>query len=315
MTLVSILIPVFNTEKYIGLAIQSILNQTYTDFELVVVDDCSSDKTYEICAKYASTDKRIKLYRNEKNLGMMQNWNHGLSLCHGEYWGKLDADDYWAPTMIEESLFILRANPETGLFTSKYLCIDKYGDPIKDTEYYFPGFAINNSFYTHDLVKLGPDKMFSYGLIQQGIGLMRKSFFDQFGKFTLLDAGDTEMWFRIGAHYKIFCSNKVLHFHRIWDENFTRKNVIKNNKLERNLFLTRKHIFNYYYTNKLLNKSLYKQHIKKNYLLLNRYLIYMARVDNKPCEFFLRICKSFTLSPLLFIIFYYQRLKEKNITQ
>lgn len=311
MTTVSILIPVYNTEKYIAYAIESVLNQTYKDFELVIVDDHSSDQTHEICHQYACKDSRIKLFKNDENLGMMRNWNYGLSLCQGVFWGKLDADDYWAPEMIEESLKCLTTDSSIGLFTSRYICIDENNKKIDNSEYYFPDFANNKPTHLFKLVSLGPDKMFSYGMVQQGIGLMRKSFFEKHGKFTLLDSGDTEMWFRIGAHYKIFCADQLLHYHRIWEQSFTRKNVVKLNKSQKNLFEVRKHIFKYYLNSNLLDKKLYRKHIKNNYLLYNRHLTYLARINQNRFEFFSRVVKSLVLAPFSTLQFYYKRFTIK----
>src|SRR5690348_472074 len=124
---ISVLIPVYNTEKYIGKTIESVLNQTFRDFELIILDDCSTDKTYEICSKYATSDQRVVLHRNARNLGMMANWNQGLVYCNQKYFAKLDADDLWHERMLEECYAIMEKNPGVGLVFSRYALIDPDG--------------------------------------------------------------------------------------------------------------------------------------------------------------------------------------------
>lgn len=107
--LVSVCIPAYNNAGYIKDTIDSILGQTYQNLELVIVDDCSTDNTYELIKSIS--DERIKLYRNEKNLGMSGNWNHCLKLCLGEYIKLVCADDVLAPNALEKEVAALQANP------------------------------------------------------------------------------------------------------------------------------------------------------------------------------------------------------------
>ena len=91
--LVSVLMTAYNREQYIGEAIQSVLDSTYTNFELIIVDDCSNDATVSIAKGYESKDKRIKVYVNEKNLGQFPNRNCAASYARGKYLKYLDSDD------------------------------------------------------------------------------------------------------------------------------------------------------------------------------------------------------------------------------
>ena len=301
MSLVTILIPVYNTEKYISKAIESIINQTFQDWTLLVLDDCSTDNTYDIVLKYAAKDRRIQALRNEKNLGMMPNWNKGLSLCKGEYWGKLDADDYWAPTMIEKSIQILENNKNVALVCSKYQIVDENNIVKNPPE--IPNFAKNKEFSCIDLVKLGPQKMFQYNILRQGIGLMRRSFFEQTSNFNILDNGDTEMWYRIGAHYNIYCIDEVLHYHRIWSESFMRKNS-DNNEYRRNVnfYEVRKHILEYYFSNNFLSKKEFKFFIKENRFIFNSYLIYFYRKKYHVIKTLYYLLSNFFMFPQLTLL-------------
>lgn len=98
--LISIIVPIYNKEKYLKKTLDSIINQKYKNLEIILVDDCSTDGSYEICKEYLEKDSRIKLLRNEKNSGVSKTRNMGLDNASGEYIGFVDADDY-----IEESMY------------------------------------------------------------------------------------------------------------------------------------------------------------------------------------------------------------------
>lgn len=103
-TFISITMATYNGEKFLEQQISSILNQTYTNFELIICDDCSTDKTKEILSNYAKKDTRIKLHFNEKNLGFKQNFEKCISFVQGEYIAFCDQDDIWESYKLEVSL-------------------------------------------------------------------------------------------------------------------------------------------------------------------------------------------------------------------
>lgn len=94
----------YNGEKYLKEQLDSILSQTYTDFELVICDDCSKDKTREILNEYSKKDNRIKIYLNEENLGFKKNFEKAITFCNGEYIAFCDQDDIWNSNKLELSL-------------------------------------------------------------------------------------------------------------------------------------------------------------------------------------------------------------------
>ena len=93
MSLVSIIIPTYNTEKYIEKCIQSVLEQTYTDYEIIIVDDCSTDNSMDVVARFK--DPRIKVIKNEINRGPSYSRNRGIQLSKGDFIALLDSDDWW----------------------------------------------------------------------------------------------------------------------------------------------------------------------------------------------------------------------------
>ncbi len=115
--LVSVLIPTHNYGKFLDEAIQSVLAQTYAHFELVIVDNHSNDNTSEVVNKYL-TDKRISFHQNPRNIGLVGNWNRCLGFAKGEYIKFLMADDVFRPSILEEMVEVMEANPGVSLVTS-----------------------------------------------------------------------------------------------------------------------------------------------------------------------------------------------------
>lgn len=102
--LVSVVIAAYNAEGFLDLAIRSVVRQTLTDWELYVIDDCSTDGTYAIAQKWQQQDHRIHALHNERNCGVSRTRNRGIELSRGQYIALLDADDIWYPEKLERQL-------------------------------------------------------------------------------------------------------------------------------------------------------------------------------------------------------------------
>lgn len=111
--LLSIVIPVYNAEKYLHLSIESVLKNEYKNFELILIDDGSLDSSFEICQHYANNDKRISVFR-QKNKGTSETRNRGLELAKGEYVAFLDSDDWIDKDMYSYLISILEKNPDVA---------------------------------------------------------------------------------------------------------------------------------------------------------------------------------------------------------
>jgi len=125
MPLVSFLMPVYNGEKTVARAIESMLNQTYERIEIVILDDGSLDNSHLICCGYAEKDSRIRVYRNSENLGVAKTLNKGLALCEGEYITRMDADDKAMSGMIEKQVKYMQAHRNVGVLASNYITISE----------------------------------------------------------------------------------------------------------------------------------------------------------------------------------------------
>jgi glycosyltransferase involved in cell wall biosynthesis len=132
MPRVSVAIPTYNCEKFIGQSIDSLLGQTFGDFELVISDNASTDGTEEICRRYAAADKRIRYVRRTDNIGGPGNFRHVFSLCTAQYHKWSTADDYWHPSFLEEAVAVLDREPDVVLCYPKTRLIDAAGEKIED---------------------------------------------------------------------------------------------------------------------------------------------------------------------------------------
>lgn len=153
---VSIGLPVYNGEKFLAETLESILAQSYTDFELIIADNCSTDATEEICRKYAAFDHRIRYIRNERNLGVAPNYNLTFALASGEYFKWADYDDLLAPEFLAKSITTLERHPEAALCYPRTYLIDDAGhklhsyDPLPDTSSAHPAKRFGNLILAPD---------------------------------------------------------------------------------------------------------------------------------------------------------------------
>ncbi|MEZ7498393.1 glycosyltransferase family 2 protein [Flavobacterium sp. Arc3] len=128
-TLVSVIIPTFNSEKFISQAILSVQNQSYVNWEIILVDDCSTDATLSIVSELALNDTRIKYSKLSKNSGTGVARNRGVSNAHGRYISFLDADDLWKTEKLQKQIDFLTVNNVPFTF-SFYDCMDEEGKPL-----------------------------------------------------------------------------------------------------------------------------------------------------------------------------------------
>ena len=116
--LVSVIMSVYNGEKYLVQAIYSILNQTYQNFEFIIIEDCSTDNSLDILEEYAKKDSRIKIIKKEKNIGIkgfIENLNLGISIAKGKYIARMDQDDISLPERFQKQVIFLENNPEISM--------------------------------------------------------------------------------------------------------------------------------------------------------------------------------------------------------
>lgn len=127
---ISILMSVFNGERFIRQAVESLLSQTYRDFEWLIVDDASTDQTPTILNRLSQQDPRIRVTRNEMNLGLTKSLNRALAQAQGGYVARMDADDIALPERLEKQVAFLDTHPDVGIVGTAYQFVDAHGNVI-----------------------------------------------------------------------------------------------------------------------------------------------------------------------------------------
>lgn len=179
MAFFTVIIPLYNKEKYIENAIKSVLNQTFTGFNLVIVNDCSTDKSVEIASKYISDT--VEIIHHKKNAGLAAARNLGIKNSNSNYITYLDADDLWKPTFLESIFQLIQNFPEARIFGTNYEEI--WGAVIKnplngseilpiDFTGYINFFKINlkQGIYTHGSVCFHKEVFEKIGYYNENIG-------------------------------------------------------------------------------------------------------------------------------------------------
>lgn len=130
-SLVSIIMPAYNSAKYVAQSVRSVQSQTYTAWELIIIDDCSCDNTADIVTQLEAGDSRIRVYRNEHNVGVAESRNKGIELAQGEWIAFLDSDDCWTPYKLEHQVFFAYSHEDANFIFTASAFIDENGRRFK----------------------------------------------------------------------------------------------------------------------------------------------------------------------------------------
>ena len=204
---VSVLMPVYNGEKYLREAIESILKQSFADFEFLIINDGSTDKSREIILSF--TDPRIRLIDNEENLKLIKTLNKGFKLAKGEYIARMDADDISLPQRLEKQVKFMSGHPKIGACGTLVRTIGKQG-----------GFVANRLI---DPEEIRANHLFHTSLAHPSV-MIRKEIIEKHGfqfdeKF--IHCEDYEFWTRFAKISKLSNLNEVLLLYRIHDNNIS----------------------------------------------------------------------------------------------
>lgn len=189
MSKISVVMGVYNGGKYLNAAINSILNQTFKNIQFVIVDDGSTDETYDILNSF--NDNRITIIRNERNIGLTRSLNKAISNSQGEYIARQDADDLSHPDRLQKQLSFLKSNPSFAMIGTQAILIDKDDSKIADIKVASDVAVIKSS--------LPKANQFVHGSV-----LMRRSVLNEIGAYReeFRYAQDYDLWLRM-LEYKI----------------------------------------------------------------------------------------------------------------
>ncbi len=205
---ISVIMPVYNGEKYLREAIDSILKQTFTDFEFIILNDGSIDKTEEIILSY--DDHRIVYVKNESNLKVEETLNKGIQLAKGEYIARMDADDISLPERFEKQLKVMEKNPNIDICGSWMQRFNDHGD-----------INIRHNVETHDEIKV---HMLFYTAFAHNVLLIKKEFFEHYRYIKQYDrAEDYDLWIRSIDQCSFYNIQEVLVKYRMHNAQVTQR--------------------------------------------------------------------------------------------
>ena len=207
---VSVIIPTYNRRDVLPNAAQSVLRQTYVDFELLVVDDGSSDGTDRVVAAF--TDPRVR-YHSRNHGGIAAAMNAGIAVARGEYIARLDSDDEWLPHMLATLVPALRERPAAGVVYARAQACDEHGTPLRGTKGEPPRYP-NDSFRS----MLYDDCTCNITVIARRACFARAGGFDE----TMDVNEDWDMWLRVAEFYPFVFVNDVVARYRCHPGNITR---------------------------------------------------------------------------------------------
>ncbi len=210
--LVSIIMPVYNGERFIGEALDSILMQSYKNFELIVINDGSTDNTLEILQQYKTRFDERLLIINQPNQGQVVAKNKGLNLARGDFISFLDSDDRWHPRKLESQIDLLLKNPSVGLCYTEAVLIDERGNQI--------GYRTVNPSYIGKCF----NKLIMGNCITASSVLLKRECIDKVGSFdtSLTACENWDLWLRISRISELKYIKKPLTYYRIHQEHMSK---------------------------------------------------------------------------------------------
>ena len=201
--LVSVVIATYNMARYLPQAVQSVLSQSYTNVEVQIVDDGSSDETAAVVRQWQE-DPRVRVHR-QVNGGQARAKNQGVTLSRGRFVAFLDADDLWLPDKLARQMPLFKGHPEVGVVYSDYQCVDGEGHVL-----------------AQELARMRrgwvSDALLIENFVGYSTGVVRRECLERYGGFdeTLRMGIDYDLWLRLSAHYQFdFVPEKTMQY-RIW---------------------------------------------------------------------------------------------------
>ena len=278
MSKVSIIIPTFNRRDYITIALDSVLAQTYKDYEIIIIDDGSSDDTKEVLKPYQ--DKIHYFYHDNK--GIPATRNRGVREAHGDYIALLDSDDYWLPEKLERQMDCFKKNPHYGMVATRCSSITQDGRFREKNRPGKSGWILND--------------LFKANFIRTSSAMIKKECFEKVGFFdeSLPMYEEVDLWLRIAKHYPIGFINTPL---TVYIDN---PQGVSTNSLAGRLL--RQKVLEKNYLKECIPLDLYRKRVSSNYYSIGKHYLHQgAKSEGK--KYFKQ---SINLHPLnLKSLFYY----------
>lgn len=282
MPKVSVIIPVYNSSKYVSEAIASVFAQTYQDFEIIVIDDGSTDNSREIIEDFIEKYPSKINYIYQKNKGIAGARNTGIKNAKGSLIALLDADDKWHPARLEKEIVIIESSPQIGLVHSNLMSISEDGIPLenfKRNKKYLSGYIFKHLFLRS--ADIGSPTVLFRKDCCMNVGL-----FDE--NIVCMGCDDRDMWLRIAQKYRVEYINEILAYHRLHNTNFS-------NNTQR-MFNARLYVINKFYPGISKNNKLKKLALAKVHRDLGDHFLYGLKFKESTREYL----KALSFRPFYF---------------
>lgn len=283
---VTVLLPVYNAEEFLAEAIESVLNQSFKDFEFMIINDGSKDNSLSVIKHYAEKDSRINLI-SRPNKGLVKTLNEGISKAKGEYIARMDSDDVSVKSRLKKEVEFLDSNPGVGMVGSNYTIIDAKGKRLVTT----------NVFTHHDDLKLCLITCNQFG---HGSVMMRKSVLEKVGNYDgkVGHVEDYDLWQRISRVSKISNFEEPLYLWRKTEGSISNANL---DLQIQQTFALRDKAFDHF----LRHRNQYKvftvhrsgTEYGKRKATMYRDLGYLYRMRDKPLGAFLMVILAILFQP------------------
>ena len=216
---VSLIMSVYNGEDYLSEAIESVINQSFTDWELIIINDCSTDSTGEILKKYETQDARIKVHTNETNLRLPSSLNKAMENATGDYIARMDADDVCLPNRLEKQVEFMEQNPEIAFSSCRFMT-------LKNGVISSGGCGGKGDFESIKALLLVTNPILHPGIIAKSEAIKTLGY-DK--NFTCTE--DMELWTRfVLSGYKVQILPEYLMIYRLHDKQITGTTLEKQHK-------------------------------------------------------------------------------------
>jgi len=270
MSTVSVIIPTFNRRDYLPIALNSVLAQTYRDYEIIVIDDGSSDDTREILTPYA---KSIRYFYQE-NRGIAGARNRGIGESRGACIALLDSDDYWLPRKLEHQIAYLKENPQWGMVATRCSSISADGRFRKQNRPGKSGWILTDLFRSN--------------FIRTSSAMITRECLDRVGCFdeSLPECEEYDLWLRIARHYPIAFINEPL---TVYTDN---PHGVSTDSLAGRL--VRLKVLEKEYLKECIPQGLYRKRLARNYHYVGRH--YLKRGERFEGKKYLK--QALSLNPL-----------------
>ncbi len=211
---ISVIMPVYNAQKYIVGAIESVLIQTFKEFELIIINDASTDKTLDIIRSFAKKDSRIKVFSNDVIINIARSLNKGISLASSNIIARMDSDDIALSNRLELQYKLINSSRNIAVVGANVVIIDEKG--VKTATRSYP-----------DSSKELKNCLFKYSPFAHPVVCFRKNLFEEVGQYNpeYSPTEDLDLWFRLGRKYEFGSIKEPLLKYRIYEKSSSHKAI------------------------------------------------------------------------------------------